>query len=154
MSCRTYAVIDKGIVVKIDELNLEAFKELFKNIECETNQDVLRQDVIDALCEDCQTMLGNDWEDGVICYKETYGNDINGDFVSLLDCGQCFEDVGVQKDDWVFMCLPIFPSLFFAAYESEEALIKQMKELYSKFIKDENFDYRTRLVTLQGYVWG
>ncbi len=114
----------------------------------ESMYDALR----DFLLEDTQWFIGKEWADGVICHKWSYGNDICGDFIQLKSA---VHDVGVdlENDEWVLMCLPRYASLFEQAYSSEEALIAEMKSLYSKFLPD-NFNYRDRLIKLCGVAWG
>lgn len=156
MSTRTYCVSDKGIVVKMEELNYDEFFAFFKVADeykntKEENKPILTYEL---LIEDCQVMLGKQWTDGVICHKENYGNDIQGDFIPLIEDAAEACGVSVEQDEWVFMCLPKYPSLFKAAYKNKEQVIEKMKKLYSRFIRIKDFNYEARLVSLCGTVWG
>lgn len=156
MSTHSYAVSDKGLAVKIQEIDVEKFREYIKEkdgIELEPDEG---EDIYDAIrqyiCDDSQYYLKENWEQGVICHKWSYGNDIYGDFTPLIkDINEI--DVDVENDDWVLMCLPRYASLFEQAYESEETLISEMKLLYGNFLP-KDFDYRARLASLCAVVWG
>ena len=156
MSTYTFPVSDKGLAVKLEEINLtkmcafiqETYGINLEPEEGETPLDALRE----FICDDTQRYLGEARSDGVICHKWSYGNDIYGDFVPLLD-GVREVAVDVEADDWIMMCLPRYASLFERAYESEAALIDEMKRLYGRFLPDD-FNYRERLARLAAVAWG
>lgn len=155
MSTHTFGVFDEGLVVKLEELNAKKIIDYARNHlnkeviieEGETLTDTIRNLVLyDEFC------LGDSWENGIIYHKERYGNDIDGDFESLLT-NEYFYDVSVPNDEWVMMCLPRYESLFNKAYDDEEDLVKTMKSLYGQFLEND-FDYKKRLVRLVAAAWG
>lgn len=157
MSSHYYALRDEGIAVKLEDLNVENLCNYIKehdDVVLEADLDN-KEDIYDAirdfLCEDSQWYLGKGSQDGVICHKNSYGNDMYGDFIPLL------KDVDVANididDDWVIMCLPKYASLFKRAYKNENDLIESMRKVYGKFLP-ENFNYRERLVELSAVTWG
>lgn len=156
MSTHSYAASDKGLAVKLEEINIEKFREFIKerdgiDLEPENGEDILDA-LSEYLCEDSQWYAGEEWSNGVICHKYSYGNDIYGDFIPLIN-GVNEIDVNVEGDDWVMMCLPRYASLFEKAYENEDALITEMKFIYGKFLP-KDFNYRERLASLCAVVWG
>ena len=156
MSMHSYAVNDKGLAVKIEEIDIEKFRDVIKKHKGQDlyhdNNTTLRDALRDFLVEDAQWYIGDKWADGVICHKWSYGKDIYGDFIPLLDEVKQI-NIDVENDDWVLMCLPRYASLFEQAYLSGEALISEMKQLYGKFLP-EDFNYRERLAFLCAVVWG
>lgn len=156
MSTESYAVTDKGLVVKLNEIDIERFCDYVKEHE---NVEITPDDggdiydaICEFLCEDSQYYLGKAWSQGVMCHKLSYGNDIYGDFTPL--CKEIkYIDVSVDDDDWVLMCLPRYASLFEQAYASEDALISEMKFLYGKFLP-KDFNYKERLAALCAVAWG
>ncbi len=146
MSYRTYATWDKGAVVGIEELNLQKLKEIL-----EIQEEMSEEDIIEELIYAGQLSFG----DGFISHKLSYGNNITGDFVNLLDQITELQDINVCYDDWVMFSLIKYPNLFKQAYKNENELIEEMKRVYSPLLADpEHFDWANRLVTLYGVVGG
>lgn len=156
MSTYTFPVRDKGLAVKTEEIDLTKICSFIKEqygIDLEPDDGETLLDALRTfLCDESQWYLGEMWSEGVICHKWSYGNDITGDFVPLLNDAHEIE-VSVENDDWVMMCLPRYASLFERAYENEEALIEEMKRLYGKFLP-EDFNYKERLANLYAVAWG
>lgn len=139
---QTNAITDKGLYVRLSELNLDTIREKwFPDIN-------VNDDLIDEIM--CEPL-----EDNSVCIigKFCYGNDFEGDVLSLLDPDLILE-LSAIADDWVIMQLPRPANLFHAAYESENALLAEMIELYSPYILNpKTFDFRNRLVYLRGTSW-
>ena len=158
MSTHTYAVRDEGLIAKGEERNVKNLCDYIKEHEGITLKPDLdeNEDIYDAIrnfiSEESQWYLGKGYQNGVICHKWSYGNDIDGDFIPLLKDVNSV-DIDVGNDDWVIMCLPKYPSLFKQAYKNEDDLITKMRKLYGAFLP-ENFDYRERLVELSAMAWG
>ena len=153
MSSNNYSVSDEGLVVKLEEIDVDAFCAYVK----EHNGIILEADDDD---EDIYAVIkwylleNMQWEggQGAICDKESYGNDICGEFMPIIK-EVAYIDISVEADDWVMMRLPRYESLFSQAYVSEEELISEMKCLYGKFLP-KDFNYKNRLVNLYGVAWG
>lgn len=155
MTITAYPLLDYGIVVKPDELNCDVLYKYFIDIvDWNSLSESEKVKLIsELLYEERELYIKLDQKDGVICHKYTYGRNLCANFTLLLDDKPRAVDVNLQNDVWVMMRLPVFPSLFETAYRDKNALLEQMKELYSKFIKSNDFDYKNRLVQLQGVVW-
>ena len=124
------------------------------NLEDKEDDKHITDNIRDFLCEDCQIFLGKEWSDGVIYHKTACGNDVCGEFVSLLSAVKYTDiNISVEEDDWIMMCLPRYESLFNRAYQNEQELIDEMKQLYSKFLNND-FPFEKRLVCLQAVAWG
>ena len=107
MSCHIYAVSDFGVVVTMEELDLGSMKSFF-----EEERDITFDDTY-SLEEQLINLLMDGYGNEFFCYKETYGNNLSGDFVHILTGKnrKLVFDVDVNSDDWVIMPLPKFPSL-------------------------------------------
>ncbi len=141
MSMRTYAVDAMGVVVKYDELDCSAFEDGDGN----------RPKDMDELCECLEYEYIVDG--GSIVPKQTFGNDLEGDFIPLLDQSASI-DVDATLDDWVIFDLPKYPSLFKAPYKDADDMISQLKATYSKYLLPKDFDWGKRMVRLMGTTWG
>ena len=152
---RPYPVYDCGIVVKMDELDCDVlYKYFIDTVDWNSLSEPEKVKLITILlCYEHELYLKVDQEDGVICHKYAYGRGLRGYFIRLLDTEHKAVDVNFKKDVWVMMRLPVYSSLFEAAYRDENSLLEQMKGLYSKFIKSKDFDYKNRLVNMQGVIW-
>lgn len=156
MYIRPYPVNEYGIVVKMDELDCDVlYKYFIDTVDWNSLSEPEKVKLITVLlCYEHELYLEVDQEDGVICHKYAYGRGLRGYFIPLLGAKHRAIDVNFKKDIWVIMRLPVFPALFGTAYRDENALLEQMKGLYSKFIKSKDFDYKNRLVNMQGVIWG
>lgn len=140
MSNRDYPVEDMGLFVTIDELNLE-------EIENEFFDPQYRLDIDDLTGEIAYGYLEMD-EGGIQGCNSFGGEFCATDVVGLLD-NSPKPHLDTDSNNWVLMQIPRYPNLFKAQYKNEEALIAEIKNLYSKYIRT-NIDYKDRLVRLEG----
>lgn len=159
MSMKNYPVSETGLIVKVEEIDWAAILKATKtdydsSIDLQTLDG---DDLIEIFGDEDTIWLGEGWEDGVIMFKRALGgSEADGDFYNkvkeTVDVG--IRDVDAREDDWVIFCLPRYASLFEQAYENETSLLEQMKTLYSRFIKDEHFNYANRLAEYNGTIYG
>lgn len=140
MSMRNYSIVHYGVVVKPDELNLEAIGK-------ESNENLTVEEVCEWLDEE-EISLQNG---GDIMSKALLSTDIEGEFFNLFT--QEESDISVMHDNWFFFDLPKYPSFFRAVYKDKDDMIRQVKEMYGSFILDENFDWENRLVCLNAVIY-
>lgn len=148
MSYHIHAVSDFGVVAKIEELDLESMRSFF-----EEERDISFNDTY-SLEEQIINLLMDGYGNEFFCYKETYGNNLSGDFVHILigKNRKLVFDVDVHSDNWVMMPLPKFPSLFHKQYKNEKDLVESVKKIYAKYIKVKDFSFENRLLELRGVV--
>lgn len=140
MSMHNMGVNYYGVVVKTSEINFKEFQGFFGFTDEDMENEEWRCSPVEY--------------DKITIFSKTYisGEELSGEFIPLLYQGY-FDEIDIDKDDWVIFELPRYPSLFEAVYKDAEDLIQQMKALYERFIDVKDFDWHNRAIHLRGSVY-
>lgn len=140
MGMHNYGVHYYGVVALATEVNLEEIQKEFGFSKQDMEDEAWRYEFMEL---DEGSILPRDY---------VSGEGLEGDFTSLLS-HDYFQYISAEEDDWVLFELPKYPSLFKRRYKNEDEMIEEIKRIYGRFISNEDFDWKSRLVELKASVY-